>query len=71
VAHDVLNVLVAQISLQGAGVVTVVGQLAAGMAQRVRVDFHIEASRLACMFQHRLEAPLREGRPARADEDEW
>jgi len=54
-----LDRLVAEIGLDGPGIDAVVGQLeAAGVAQHVRVDLHIEACSLTSAFDHRLKATL-------------
>ena len=62
----------AEIGLDGPGIDAVVGQLeAAGVAQHVRVDLHIEACSLTSALNHRLEATLGEWRAAFRCEHEW
>jgi hypothetical protein len=52
-----LDRLVAEIGLDGPGIDAVVSQLeAAGVAQHVRVDLHIEAYSLTSALNHRLKA---------------
>jgi hypothetical protein len=62
-----LDRLVAKIGLDRSGIDAVVGQLeAAGVAQHMRVDFHLEASRLICLDLKRaasIEALLFPERP--------
>jgi hypothetical protein len=54
-----------KIGLDRSGIDAVVGQLeAAGVAQHVGVDLHIELSSLTSALDHRLEAPLSEWRAA-------
>ena len=56
-------VLAAELGLDGPSIDAVVGQLeAGGVAQHVRVDFHIELSGLASALDHRLKARLRKPR---------
>jgi len=56
---------VAEIGLDGPGIDAVVGQLeAAGVAQHVRVDLHIEARSLTSALDHRLKAAPGEWRAA-------
>jgi len=53
----------AKIGLDRPGIDAVVGQReAAGVAQHLRVDLHIEASSLASALDHRLKAALGEWR---------
>ena len=60
-----LDRLVAEIGLDGPGIDAVVSQLkAAGVAQHVRVDLHIEAYSLTSALDHRLKATLGEWRAA-------
>ena len=60
-----LDRLVAEIGLDRSGIDAVVGQLeAAGVAQHVRVDLHIEACSLTSALDHRLKATLGEWRAA-------
>src|SRR5580693_264449 len=60
-----LDRLVAEIGLDRSGIDAVVGQLeAAGVAQHVRVDLHIEAYSLTSALDHRLKATLGEWRAA-------
>jgi hypothetical protein len=60
-----LDRLVAKIGLDRPGIDAVVGQLeAAGVAQHVRVDLHIEACSLTSALDHRLKAALGEWRAA-------
>ena len=60
-----LDRLVAKIGLDRSGIDAVVGQLeAAGVAQHVRVDLHIEACSLTSALDHRLKATLGERRTA-------
>ena len=55
----------AEIGLDRPGIDAVVGQLeAAGVAQHVRVDLHIEPSSLTSALDHRLKATLGEWRAA-------
>ena len=55
----------AEKGLDGPGIDAVVSQLeAAGVAQHVRVDLHIELSSVASALDHRLKAPLGEWRAA-------
>jgi hypothetical protein len=57
VAHRMLDRLVAEIGLDRSGIDAVVGQLeAAGVAQHVRMDLHIEACSHASALDHRLKA---------------
>src|SRR4029077_12358141 len=59
-----LDRLVAKIGLDRPGIDAVVGQLeAAGVAQHVRVDLHIEPSSLTSALDHRLKARLVNGVP--------
>jgi len=54
-----------KIGQDGPGIDAVVSQLeAAGVAQHVRVDLHIEAYSLTSALNHRLEATLGEWRAA-------
>jgi hypothetical protein len=63
---------VAQIALDGPRIDAIIGQLiATGMAQHVRMDFHIEARGLSRAFDHCLKAPIGERHPRLGDEDEW
>ncbi len=60
-----LDRLVAKIGLDRSGIDAVVGQLeAAGVAQHMRVDLHIERSSLTSALDHRLKAALGEWRAA-------
>ena len=60
-----LDRLVAKIGLDRPGIDAVVGQLeAAGVAQHVRVDLHIEACSLTSTLDHRLKATPGEWRAA-------
>ena len=60
-----LDRLVAEIGLDRSGIDPIIGQLeAAGVAQHVRVDLHIEPSGLAGALDHRLKATLGEWRAA-------
>ena len=53
VAHRVLNVLVPEVDLQGAGIVAFVGEgKAAGMAQHVRVGLEAKLGRRASALDH-------------------
>ena len=55
---------VAKIGLDCSGIDAVIGQLeAAGVAQHVRVDLHIEPSSLTSALDHRLKARLVNGVP--------
>ena len=53
----------AEVGLDRSAIDAVVGQLeAAGVAQHVRVDLHMEPSSLASVLDHRLKATLGEWR---------
>ena len=57
ISDGVLDRLVAQITLDGARIDTIVCQfVAAAMPQHVRVDFHVKARRASGTFYHGLEA---------------
>jgi hypothetical protein len=60
-----LDQLVAEIGLDCSGIDAVIRQFeAAGVARRVRVDLHIEASSLTSALDRRLKATLGEWRAA-------
>ncbi len=66
-----LDRLVAEIRLNGAGIDPLICQLiAAGVSEHVRVYLHVKSRSLAGTFKHCLKAPSREGRATFADEDE-
>src|SRR5262249_31351136 len=59
IAHCVLNGFVPQVGLDRAGIHAIIRQLvAAGVAQHVRMDLHIEASSTSGAIDHRLETTL-------------
>ena len=63
VAHRVLDILVAEIGLQGSGIVALVRQgKAAGMAQHVRMSFEAELGSFSSALHHPCKACRREGR---------
>ena len=60
-----LDRFVAEVGLDRPGIDAVVGQFeAAGVAEHVRVDLHIEACSLTSALDHRLKATLGEWRAA-------
>jgi hypothetical protein len=64
VPHRVLNVSVAEVGLQGAGVVALVGQgITASVSKHVRVRLEAQLGLLARPFDHAGEASRAEGRP--------
>ena len=72
VTHRMLNILVPEIVLYGSGIDAVVRQLEpTSVPKHVRMNLHVEASRLASALDHRLEAAFGEWHPAFTDEDEW
>jgi hypothetical protein len=59
-----LDIPVAKVSLQGSGVVPLIGErVAAGMAQHVRMGFEAKTRLSASPFNHAGEACGAEGRP--------
>src|SRR6516162_5882786 len=71
VADRVLDVLVAQIGLKGAGIVALVGQgESAGVAQHVRMGREVEAGRCAGAFDKPGKAGCGEWRTTFGREDE-
>jgi len=71
ISNCVLDVLVAQVRLQGAGVVSSVGQrVPASMPQHVRVYFERELGLDPSTFDHPRETSGRKGRAPLRDKDE-
>jgi len=63
IAHRVLDVLVSEIRLKGAGIMPFGSQRkATGMAQHVRVGLELEPGGLTSAFHHAGKAGRREGR---------
>jgi len=71
IAHRVLDVLVAEVGLQGARVVALIGQSeAAGMTQHVRMRFERQPGGSTGALDHASEPGSRERRTALRGEDE-
>jgi hypothetical protein len=65
VAHGVLNVLVAQVRLEGPRIMPLIGQrIAAGVTQHVRMNLKVQLSLDARPFDHARKPGCREGAPA-------